>query len=111
MREISSPKETNSTQHDISWLWATGGSETRREEHIVDQALTTEKTFGGETLRGEIRCILCEKNKGLISDESGKDREQAHQDDAANPAGTIRHDRQSVVWLVEPAWKAIVTLL
>lgn len=27
------------------------------------------------------------------------------------PQGTIRHDRQSVAWLVEPAWKAIVTLL
>jgi len=41
----------------------------------------------------------------------GKNREQAREDDLANPTGTIRHDRQSVVWLVEPAWKAIVTLL
>jgi len=36
---------------------------------------------------------------------------KTHQADPTNPTGTIRHDRQSVVWLVEPAWKAIVTLL
>jgi len=36
---------------------------------------------------------------------------KTHQTDPTNPTGTIRHDRQSVVWLVEPAWKAIVTLL
>lgn len=40
-----------------------------------------------------------------------KIREKTHQADPTNPTGTIRHDRQSVVWLVEPAWKAIVTLL
>lgn len=52
-----------------------------------------------------------EKAKHPIRDESEKDRAQAHEDDPTNPAGTIRHDRQSVAWLVEPAWKAIVTLL
>lgn len=85
--------------------WRGKSNETRCKESL-DEALTTKRAFGGEIHR-----IRREENKSLISGESGKDREQAHRVDAANPAGTIRHDRQSVVWLVEPAWKAIVTLL
>lgn len=66
------------------------------------------KTFGK---RNELTRNLAEIKTNLINDGSGKDQEQTHQAGPTNPTGTIRHDRQSVVWLVEPAWKAIVTLL
>lgn len=50
------------------------------------------------------------EKKWLILDQE-KIENKPHQTDPTNPTGMIRHDRQSVLWLVESARKAIVTLL